>query len=118
MTNIEVIKKQVSESEGIDKLLYSNPHNPYESVYIRAKISDGKLTVTYSMCEHGPDGGWSHHTISFDRENTEKVFDVLLDKKADPFQALAEIIRRNAGTGDFLDICNTKGIRYKMYYEW
>lgn len=118
MLDIKTIKQWISDSKRTDKLLYSDPRNPYESIYISAKIIDGKLTVTDSECEHGPDGGWSHRIISFDEENTEKGFAFLLDRNADPFQALADMLSYKARTADFLDACNAKEICFENHLEW
>lgn len=110
MTDLEMV---ISGYEGIEKLLYSDPDNPYESIYIRAKITNGALTVTDSECEHAPDGGWSHRIISFDRINTEKVFSFLLEKNSDPFRALSGMFSYNDRTRLFRKECDARGIAYK-----
>ena len=93
MVNHETILKRISEREGLEVQLYSDPSNPYESIYIKAKITDGALTVTDSECGHAPYGSWSHRIIRFDRENTEKVFAFLLEQNDDPYRALARMFR-------------------------
>ena len=115
MINNETVKQHIADNEGVKKLLYSDPSNPYESIYIEARIVNGALSVTDSECEHGPDGGWSHVTTSFDEENTEKVFTFLLERNADPFQALAKMMSYRSRTSDFLEVCDKRGIVYKKY---
>lgn len=118
MADHETIVERIEAKEGSESLLYSDPSNPYESIYIRARVVHGVLTVIDSECEHGPDGGWSHKTITFDRENTEKVFAFLLDMSYDPFRALARMIDYNDRTGHFLEVCDELGIRYESRWSF
>lgn len=107
------VKNIIAAYEGKERLLYSCPDNPYESIYISAKISDGLLTVTDSECEHGPDGGWSHRTLAFDKVNTEKVIGILTENDPDPFTALKNMINYHDRTRAFRNMCDSRGIVYK-----
>lgn len=107
------IKDIITSYEGTEKLLYSDPSNPYESIYIRAKIKDGLLTVIDSECEHAPDGGWSHRILAFDKINTEKAFLMLLEKDHDPFKAIKDMLSYSERTGTFREACDKRGIKYK-----
>ena len=107
------IEKLIASYEGTDKLLYTDPGNPYESIYIRAKVSDGMLVVTDSECEHGPDGGWTFRTLSFDKPASEKVFIMLLEINPDPFRAMAGLFNYNDRTQVFREMCDKRGIEYK-----
>ena len=104
------VSEMIAMYEGTEKQLYSDPGNPYESIYIKAKISDGLLTVTDSECEHGPDGGWSFRTLLFDRVNTEKVFEMLLERDPDPFQAMKAMLSYADRTRTFQKMCESRGI--------
>ena len=84
----DTIKDFITKLEGTERLLYSDPSNPYESIYIEAKIRDGMVTVTDSECEHGLDSGWSHEILAFDKINTEKAISILLERNNDPFEVL------------------------------
>ncbi len=108
------VKDVITAYEGTEKLLYQDPGNPYESIYIRAKVSDGLLTVTDSECEHGPDGGWSHRTLEFDKMNTEKVFLMLMERNPDPFGALKGMLSYQDRTGIFREMCDSRGIKYRQ----
>lgn len=99
--------------EGKEELLYSNSDNPYESIYIKAKIEDGQLTITDSECDHSPDGGWSHRTLEFDKANTEKVFSMLVERNSNPFKALKIMMSYKNRTKIFRDKCDQRGIKYK-----
>lgn len=113
MTDSDLVKSTISAKEGTEKLLYSDPDNPYESIYIRAKVSEGLLTVIDSECEHAPDGGWSHRILSFDSRNTEAVFAFLLEMDHDPYRALAGMLSYNSRTGEFRKKCDARGIEYE-----
>ena len=107
------VKKLIASYEGTDKLLYTDPGNPYELIYIRAKVSDGMLVVTDSECEHGPDGGWTFRTLCFDKPASEKVFIMLLEINPDPFRAMAGLFNYNDRTQVFREMCDKRGIEYK-----
>ena len=107
---MSTVREIIAKYEGTEKQLYSDPGNPYESIYIEAKISDGLLTVTDSMCEHGPDGGWSYRTLSFDRSNTEKAVAMLLENDPDPFQAMKCMLSYADRTRTFQKMCESRGI--------
>ena len=118
MEDRETIQVRLFEKEGKEEILYPDPNNPYESCEIRARIVGGALTINDSECGHAPDGGWSHRTIVFDRENTEKVFAFLLDACYDPFRALKNMINYNDGLIPFLDACNERGIKYESRWSF
>lgn len=103
----------ITSLEGTDRLIYSDSDNPYESIYIRAKIKDGLLTVTDSECSQGPGGGWSHRTLKFDGINTQKVFMLLLERNDNPLAALKDMVNYQDRTRVFRELCNEKGIEYK-----
>lgn len=113
MEDCNNIKTLIASLDGQEKLLFSDPANPYESIYIRAAIFRGMLLVTDSECEHGPDGGWSHRTISFDGENTEKVLAFLRSRDSDPLRALAQMVGSSVRTRRFTDECDRRGIKYE-----
>ncbi|MBR1759114.1 MAG: NAD(P)H-dependent oxidoreductase [Lachnospiraceae bacterium] len=96
-----------------EELLYSDPSNPYESIYIHAKIEDDCLTVVDSECEHGPDGGWSYRIITFDRENTVKAIDFLSQGGRDPFATLQRMLGYEQRTRKFREACDERGIQYQ-----
>lgn len=100
----------VIQHEGKNVLLYSDPSNPYESIYIRAKIENGCLTVTDEEIEHGPDGGSSCRILTFDKENTKKVMALLSFGGADPFAALKAMMGYEQRTRVFTDSCTKLGI--------
>lgn len=112
------IKETVAKYEGYEKTLFEDPSNPYESVYIRAEVSGGKLTVTDSECEHGPDGGWTHRTFLFDKENTEKAFAFLTEQGTDPFVKLSGMIDGNVRTRRFTEACDERGIEYLSRFSF
>lgn len=113
MADMIAASKWICSFEGKERLLYSDPTNPYESIYIRAKISDGKLTITDSECEHGPDGGWSRRIITFDKQNTIKAIALLMENNTDPLQALKKMLGYNERTMLFREACVTAGIEFK-----
>jgi hypothetical protein len=110
---MRIFKNIISKYEGTEKLLYSDQSNPYESIYIRAKISNGLLTITDSECEHGPDGGWSHRTLTFDKINTELALKMLQKKSHNPFKALKGMLNYNDRTKVFQEMCDSHGIKYR-----
>ena len=112
------VKDVITTYEGTEKLLYSDASNPYESIYIRAEIRNRSLTVTDSECDHGPDGGWSHGTYTFDEENTEKVIFFLLEKNPDPFMAMESMMTYEDRTRVFAKMCDEKGIIYTHTLEF
>ncbi len=107
------IRGLVSSLEGKESMLYSDPGDPYESIYIRARVAGGALTVTDSECEHGQDGGWSHRILVFDGENTEKVFAFLSDMDPDPFRALSGMLDYRNRTRTFREACSARGIEFR-----
>ena len=115
MVNVNDI---IDKYEGTEELLYSDPSNPYESIYIRAKFSNGQLTVTDSECEHAPDGGWSHRILEFDKGNTENAVLMLIEKDPDPFKALKSIISYQDRTGIFREMCDRREIKYKETFAF
>lgn len=111
-------KDIITKLEGTQRLLYTDPSDPYESIYIRAKIQDGLLTVTDSECEHGPDGGWSHEILAFDKSNTQKAIAMLLERNNDPFDALSSMLSYENRTQVFRNLCKSKGIKYKNMFSF
>ena len=109
---MSTVQDIIAASEGTEKLLWSCPDNPYESIYIHAKIENGLLTVTDNECEYGPDGGWSYRTITFDGDNTVKAISALMERDPDPFRALKRMLSYKDRTRVFLDLCDSRGIRY------
>ena len=108
-----MVKEVITSYEGTEEILFSTPNNPYESIYIRAKISNGILTVTDSECEHAPDGGWSHRILEFDENNTEEVFRMLLEINPNPFIALKNMFNYQDRTEVFRKKCDEREIEYK-----
>ena len=111
------VKDILAKFEGKERLLYSDPSNPYESIYIKAGIKNGLLTVTDSECEHGPDGGWSYERLVFDKINTEKALFMLLEKNSDPFDALKSMLTYKNRTQIFQNMCKSRGIRYENLFS-
>ena len=118
MADQERITRWIMQSEGSEELLYSDESNPYESVCIRARIFGGALTVIDSECSHGPDGGWSHRILSFDRSGTEQVFDFLLDMLPSPFAALKRLVGYNDRTQRFAEECEKRGIAFESRWSF
>ena len=112
MTKYLTLEQFISTFEGRESLLYSDPSNPYESIYIRAGVKNGELTITDSECEHAPDGGWSHLMITFDKMNTQKVFLFLLKKNPNPFAALQSMFNYTDRTRMFQQACKDRGIQF------
>ena len=108
-----MVNDVITSYEGTEEMLFSTPKNPYESIYIRAKISNGILTVTDSECEHAPDGGWSHRILEFDENNTEEVFRMLLEINPNTFIALKNMFNYQDRTEVFRKKCDERGIEYK-----
>ena len=113
MTEPEKLQSLLHSLEGRESLLYSDDRNPYESIYIRAKIKNGLLTVEDSECEHGPDGGWSFRILAFDAENTKKALALLTEQNKDPFQGLKNMLSYTERTSAFRRACKERGISYK-----
>lgn len=118
MTDKDRIRELISSFEGTEKLLFSDPSNPYESIYISAYVYQGCLTVKDSECEHAPDGGWTHILVSFDRENTEKAFAYLSVIDPDPFRALARLVDYHNRTELFKEGCTKRGIQYETRFSF
>ena len=109
---------RIEESDGRDKILFTDERDPYESTYIRARVRGRALSIIDSVCDHGLDGGWSHMTVSFDREETEKVFSFLMDQTYDPFRALSRMVDGELGLARFTRACDERGIRYESRLEF
>ncbi len=93
------------QTEGRKEMLYSDPSNPYESIYIRASVTGGRLTIDDDECEHGPDGGWSYKSLKFDKENTRKLLAILSAGNRDPFQVLKGMVGYQQRTRLIEDKC-------------
>ena len=113
MVDQNKVNRAIASFEGKERLLYSNPDNPYESIYIKAQVEGGCLTITDRECGHAPDGRWSHRTLSFDAENTQKVFRFLLSKYASSVVGLANMLNGRNRTAVFQEACDARGIQYK-----
>ena len=113
MVDVHTVQALISSCEGKEKRLYSDSGNPYESIEITARVSDGMLTVTDSECEHGPDGGWSCRTLTFDRVNTQRLSLLLAGVHPDPFRALSSMIDCAERTDRLLRQCRSSDIQYR-----
>jgi len=102
----------VSQYEGKQILLFEDRENPYESIYIKAGIAQGKLTMTDSECGHGPDGGWSFHYMEFDEDGTRSVMNFLSERGKEPFVVLKEMLNARDRMTLFADECKTRGIGF------
>lgn len=109
----EDLLKLIASMEGKDYLLYTADGNPYESIYIRAKVENGCLTITDSEFEHAPgDGAWATRII-FDEVNTRRVFAFLTEVSEDPIKELSGMISYRNRTRVFLAYCEARGIEWK-----
>ena len=117
MRDTETVIQKIAEKECKEELLFSDS-NLYESIYIRARIYNGALTVIDSECGHAPDGGWSHRSILFDKENTERVVGILLDMSYDPYRGLKQLINYDSRLDHFIDICEQQGIKYESRWSF
>lgn len=114
----EDIPAFLARMEGTEVLLDSDPTNPYESIYIYARVRDGVLNIIRSECEHAPDGGWSHKFVVFDEENTLKLLEILAEYRFDLPYALKRYLNVQDGTQEFEKFCVEKGIVYKIGYAF
>jgi len=109
----QLVSDNIKAFEGQEHLLYSDSSNPYESIYIEAKVEDGKLTVTDTEIGHPPDDGSSTRVISFDEEGTRGVFRFLIAVRQDPVQALSSMMDYQNRTSSFLQRCDKCGVSYE-----
>lgn len=105
------VKEFIAANEGETKLLYSDPSNPYEEIIIKAVIKNGELIITdFESADYGS----SKRVITFDKENTEKVFSFLMEKASRaPFLKLAMMMGYDNRTSTFLSQCDLLAITYE-----
>ncbi|MBR5344596.1 MAG: hypothetical protein IK127_02055 [Clostridia bacterium] len=113
MTSMKEIEQLIASLDNTGHLLYSCPDNPYESIYIRAKISEGSLTITDEESEHAPGGGSSLEELKFDTMNTQKVFLFLLEIDPNPYLALSSMMSYMQRTKVFQAACQVRSIQFQ-----
>lgn len=113
-----MISRFITQCEGESYLLYRDPSNPYEDITIKARIENRCLTVTDEEYAYGPDGGYSVREISFDRENTLKVMEMLWQPPQNPFNVLAKTMTYRDRTQPFRDACTERGIHFENRLFW
>lgn len=111
-----MIDTYIAQLEGKKVMLYEDGSNPYESIYIRMEIKDGKLTVHDDECEHGPDGGWSWRWFEFDSENTRKVFAWLCEGGRNPVAVMTNMVGYEQRLSLFKQGCQERGIEFESYW--
>lgn len=104
--------------EGQQLELFRNHGNPYETIVISVQVDDQELYVGDEEIEHGPDGGSSMRILSFDQENTRKVFSALSPCGNDPIDALKAMLNERERLAPFRKLCEENHIEYtnKLYF--
>ena len=108
--------ERISRWEGKNLLLWEDQNNPYESIYIRACVEQGRLSLTDSQCDHAPDGGWSHIVLEFDEENSGRVIEFLSEDGKEPFAVLKGMLDSQNRSGRFVEECQVRNIAFKKKF--
>ena len=81
-------------------------------------IALDRRIVTDEEYAYGPDGGYSVREISFDRENTLNVMEMLWQPPQNPFTILAKTMTYRDRTQPFRDACTERGIHFENRLFW
>ena len=93
-------------------MLFEETDNPYEKTFIAAKISGGCLFVRGETIDY--DGCYAL-TYDLDRENTEKLTDILKTDCDNLLSRIASMFTGENADNRFALFCRSTGVEYRMY---
>lgn len=107
-----MINYWLKKYEGQQLELFRNCGNPYETIVISVQVDGQELYVGDEEIEHGPDGGSSMRILSFDKENTRKVFSALSRNGSNPIDALKAMLNERERLSPLRKLCEENNIVY------